>query len=59
MNEDRFTGAAKEVKGEIKKQAGDLTGDRDLEASGRADKAEGKIDKFAGKVKDFLRGGRS
>lgn len=58
MNTDRVVGSGKEVKGEIKKQAGDLTGDRDLKDEGRADKAEGKIDKLVGKVKDFIRGDR-
>ncbi|AWK85616.1 CsbD family protein [Azospirillum thermophilum] len=56
MNSDRITGAGKELKGEIKKQAGDLTGDQEMKNSGRADKAEGKVDKVAGKVKDVLRG---
>ncbi len=58
MNTDRIVGSGKEVKGEIKKQAGDLTNDPNLEAEGRADKAEGKIDKIVGKVKDFIRGDR-
>ncbi|OYD85472.1 MULTISPECIES: CsbD family protein [Azospirillum] len=56
MNSDRITGAGKELKGEVKKQAGDLTGNRDLKDEGRADKAEGKLDKVVGKVKDILRG---
>jgi uncharacterized protein YjbJ (UPF0337 family) len=58
MDSDRIKGSAKNVQGEIKKQAGDLTGDRELEASGHADKAEGKFDKFIGKVKDVFRGHR-
>ncbi|MDQ2101270.1 CsbD family protein [Azospirillum isscasi] len=56
MNTDRITGAGKELKGEVKKQAGDLTGNQDLKDEGRADKAEGKIDKVIGKVKDVFRG---
>lgn len=56
MNSDRIRGAGKELKGEAKKQAGDLTGNSDLKNEGRADKAEGKIDKIVGKVKDVLRG---
>ncbi|WP_448203148.1 CsbD family protein [Azospirillum sp. sgz302134] len=59
MNSDRITGAGKELKGEAKKQAGDLTGDQNLKDEGRADKAEGKVDKFIGKVKDVLRGNRT
>ncbi|AWJ85094.1 CsbD family protein [Azospirillum sp. TSH58] len=56
MNTDRITGAGKELKGEIKKQTGDLTGNQELKDEGRADKAEGKMDKVVGKVKDILRG---
>ena len=58
MNTDRITGAGKELKGEAKKQAGDLTGNQDMKDEGRADKAEGKIDKVIGKVKDVLRGNK-
>ncbi|KAA0681510.1 CsbD family protein [Roseomonas genomospecies 6] len=58
MNSDRITGAGKELKGEVKKQAGDLTGDQDMKNEGRADKAEGKLDKVVGKVKDVLRGNK-
>ncbi len=56
MNTDRIVGAGKELKGEAKKQAGDLTGNPELKDEGRADKAEGKVDKVIGKVKDVLRG---
>ena len=56
MNTDRITGAGKELKGEAKKQAGDLTGNQDMKDEGRADKAEGKIDKAIGKVKDIFKG---
>ncbi|MDW7556797.1 CsbD family protein [Azospirillum brasilense] len=56
MNTDRITGAGKELKGEVKKQTGDLTGNQELKDEGRADKAEGKMDKVVGKVKDILRG---
>ncbi len=56
MNTDRITGAGKELKGEAKKQAGDLTGNQDMKDEGRAEKAEGKIDKAIGKVKDVFKG---
>ncbi|NUB13178.1 CsbD family protein [Azospirillum brasilense] len=56
MNTDRITGAGKELKGEVKKQTGDLTGNQELKDEGRADKAEGKMDKVVGKGKDILRG---
>ena len=56
MDEDRTKGAAKKVGGEIKEGVGHATGNRDMEADGKADQAEGSVQKGVGKAKDALRG---
>jgi len=56
IDKDRIKGAAKEVAGQVEKETGKLTGNRDMEARGERRKAEGKIDKAAGHVKEALRG---
>lgn len=56
VDKDRIKGAAKEVAGEVEKQTGKLTGNRDLEAKGNQHKVEGKIDKASGHIKETLRG---
>jgi len=47
-----------EAKGRIKKAAGDLTGDKDLQREGKVDEAAGKVkgavDDASDKVKDAL-----
>jgi len=45
-------GGLKKATGTIKEKAGQMTGDRDLEAEGKTDKAEGKVRSAAGHVKD-------
>jgi uncharacterized protein YjbJ (UPF0337 family) len=55
MDKDRIDGAGKEVKGAIKDAAGKLTGDRVLQAEGKADKAVGKVQSEVGKTKDAIR----
>jgi uncharacterized protein YjbJ (UPF0337 family) len=51
-------GTTDRAKGNIKKAAGELTGDEDLKNEGRVDKGEGKVkeklDEAADKVKDLL-----
>ncbi|UEM23572.1 CsbD family protein [Skermanella mucosa] len=54
MNRDQIAGAAKDIKGDIKKEIGDLTGNQALRDEGSLDKAEGKIQKGAGNLKDKL-----
>lgn len=56
MDKDRIKGAAKDVAGDVEKETGKLTGNRDMEAKGERHKVEGKIDKATGHVKDALRG---
>lgn len=52
MDKQRIEGGLKKATGTIKEKAGQMTGDRDLEAEGKTDKAEGKVRSAAGHVKD-------
>ena len=52
MDNDRIKGKIDEVKGDIKKKIGDVTGDKNLEGEGVVDKAKGKIENAFGKLKD-------
>jgi len=55
MDKNRIIGAAKEAKGAVKKAVGEATGDRKLQADGRADIAEGKVQNAIGGLSDALR----
>jgi uncharacterized protein YjbJ (UPF0337 family) len=55
MDKDRIKGAAEQVKGKVKEQAGKLTGDKKLETEGKIDKAAGKVQNTIGGIKDSLR----
>jgi len=48
--------AAQKVKGQVKEAAGRVTGDRGLEAEGRADKTRANLKQAGEKVKDAFRG---
>lgn len=48
--QDRTEGSLYEVKGKIKEQAGKVTNNPDLEASGRAEKKAGKVQKWIGRA---------
>ena len=52
MNTDDVKGKMKDVGGRIKRQAGEWTGDKDLQGEGLADQAEGKVQNAWGNVKD-------
>jgi uncharacterized protein YjbJ (UPF0337 family) len=52
MDKQRMEGGLKKATGTIKEKAGQMTGDRDLEAEGKMDKAEGKVRSAVGHVKD-------
>ncbi len=54
MDENRFEGAAKDIGGNIKSAAGDLTGDSKLQAEGAADQVVGTAQRAYGKVKDAV-----
>jgi uncharacterized protein YjbJ (UPF0337 family) len=55
MNKDRIAGAAKEVKGSVKKTIGKITGDAKLQSEGEAEKIEGTIQNAFGGAKDALK----
>jgi uncharacterized protein YjbJ (UPF0337 family) len=48
--------ATQKVKGQVKEAAGRASGDRRLEAEGRADKTRANLKQAGEKVKDALRG---
>lgn len=56
MDKDEIKGKAKDIKGRIKRQAGEWTGNEELETEGTLDQAEGKVQNAWGKVKDAVRG---
>ncbi|CAN5691927.1 hypothetical protein BH24ACI3_BH24ACI3_06190 [soil metagenome] len=51
INEDEVEGKFKKGKGWVKDKAGEVTGNRDLEAEGEAERAEGETQETWGKVK--------
>jgi uncharacterized protein YjbJ (UPF0337 family) len=48
--DDKATGKLHEVKGTIKQKVGEIAGNPDLEAEGRAEKNAGKVQNWVGKV---------
>ncbi|HYH00754.1 MAG TPA: CsbD family protein [Terriglobales bacterium] len=55
MDDDRIKGKLTDVGGRIERQAGEWTGDEDLQAEGTKDQAKGKAQNTWGKVKDAVR----
>lgn len=55
MDEDRIKGKAEDVKGRVKRQVGEWTGDEEAQAEGTMDQAKGKAQNAWGKVKDAAR----
>ena len=55
MDREHMKGTADKVKGAIKEGAGNLTGDKDMEAEGKIDKAKGSAHNAAGDVKETAR----
>ncbi len=55
MDKDQIKGKMDEVAGRIKRQTGEWTGDKDLEAEGAKDQIKGKAEGAVGKVKDAAR----
>lgn len=49
--EDEVKGKGKQVTGAVKEELGKLTGDRNLEDSGTADRVEGDVQEGFGKAK--------
>ncbi len=52
MDKDRMKGKMDDVKGRVKRQVGEWTGDEDMQAEGTADQVKGKAQNTFGKVKD-------
>jgi uncharacterized protein YjbJ (UPF0337 family) len=52
MDEDRVKGKLEDLKGRIKRQVGEWTGDGETQAEGAVEQAKGKIQNAWGKVKD-------
>ncbi|MET8993394.1 CsbD family protein [Nonomuraea wenchangensis] len=50
--EDKVSNKAQEFKGRAKENLGDVTGDEELRAEGRADQTEGGLKQAGEKVKD-------
>lgn len=45
MHKDEMNGSAKKLSGKVKESIGGVTGDREMEADGRADQTEGTAQK--------------
>ena len=55
MDKDTVKGKMKDVGGRVERQAGEWTGDEEMQSEGTAKQAEGKVQNAWGKVKDFGR----
>ena len=55
MDENRITGAAKELDGKVQGAVGDLTDDRETQAKGTANEAKGAVENLYGQAKDAVR----
>jgi uncharacterized protein YjbJ (UPF0337 family) len=55
VDKDRVEGTGDQVKGSIKKGAGQVTGNERLQSEGSSQKSKGKIEEGWGKTKDAAR----
>jgi uncharacterized protein YjbJ (UPF0337 family) len=55
MDKDKIKGTIDDVKGRVKRQTGEWTGDENLQSEGAMDQAKGKVEKTWGNVKDGAR----
>jgi uncharacterized protein YjbJ (UPF0337 family) len=55
MDNDRIEGKVDDVKGRVKRQVGEWTGDENAQAEGTMDQAKGKVQNTWGKMKDAAR----
>jgi uncharacterized protein YjbJ (UPF0337 family) len=55
MDKERVKGGLRKATGTIKEKAGQMTGDRDMEAEGKMDKAEGRVRSAVGHAKDAVK----
>jgi uncharacterized protein YjbJ (UPF0337 family) len=51
MNKDELKGTAEKAKGKMKRKAGDIMGDEQMEREGRAEEATGELREEAGEAK--------
>jgi uncharacterized protein YjbJ (UPF0337 family) len=56
QSERKMSGKSDEMKGRLKKAAGEITGNDELKREGTIDKAAGKVKQGVDKVKDALKG---
>ncbi len=55
MDKDRVEGKMDDIKGRVKRQVGEWTGDENAQAEGTADQVKGKVQNAFGKAKDAVR----
>jgi uncharacterized protein YjbJ (UPF0337 family) len=55
MDKDKIKGTIDDVKGRVKRQTGEWTGDEKLQSEGATDQAKGKVEKAWGNVKEGAR----
>jgi uncharacterized protein YjbJ (UPF0337 family) len=55
MDKDRIEGKMDDIKGRVKRQVGEWTGDENAQAEGTMDQAKGKVQNAFGKAKDAIR----
>jgi uncharacterized protein YjbJ (UPF0337 family) len=53
---DKFTNKVQELRGRVKRNTGEVTGDRSLQAEGRADEVKGNLKQAGENIKDAFRG---
>lgn len=56
QDKDKWQGRGKNIAGNIKEKAGQLTDDEEMEAEGRADRAKGKAQEAWGETKEKAEG---
>lgn len=55
VDKERIEGGLRKATGKIKETVGQLTGNRETEAEGKAEQAEGRVRSAVGMVKDAAR----
>jgi uncharacterized protein YjbJ (UPF0337 family) len=55
VDKENIKGRVKQAEGAVKDAAGKITGNKDWQAEGKADKAEGKVRDAVGNLKDAAR----
>jgi uncharacterized protein YjbJ (UPF0337 family) len=53
---DKMNNKARELRGRVMRNAGEVTGNRDLEARGRAEETSGNLRQAGQKIRDVFRG---